>query len=94
MSNSVKESVTLQRPKTKDDRTSSKTQRFPFFDREPFRPVTEFLPQFDMNNPTHHINGAIGPAGPTLRALPEEEMPVPSPPTLQLLPSDIHISGK
>ncbi|XP_061573967.1 collagen, type XXVIII, alpha 1b [Cololabis saira] len=91
-SKSTKESLKLQRPKISEDRTLSKTQRFPFFDREPFRPVTEFLPQFEMNNPTRHINGAIGPAGPTLRALPEEEMPAPSPPTPQLLPSDTQTS--
>lgn len=72
-----REPIAPQRPKT-DDRSSSETQRFPFFDWEPFRPVTEF----DMKDPNHHVamTGAIGPAGPTLRALPEEKTPAPSPP--------------
>ncbi|XP_069544117.1 collagen, type XXVIII, alpha 1b [Brachyistius frenatus] len=82
------ENVTPQRPKT-DDRTASEIQRFPFFDREPFRPVTEFLPQFEMNNPTRRtvMTGAMGPAGPTLKAPPEEKTPPPTPPTPSLLPS-------
>lgn len=84
-----RESVPPQRPKT-DDRSSSETQRFPFFDREPFRPVTEFLPRFELNNPTHHMvmTGAIGPAGPTPKAPPEVKTPPPSPPTPPLPPSD------
>ncbi|KAK2845045.1 hypothetical protein Q5P01_011704 [Channa striata] len=51
-----------QHPKT-DDGLSTETQRLPFFDREPFRPVTEFLSQFEMKNPAHHVvlTGAVGP---------------------------------
>ncbi|KAM6910479.1 collagen, type XXVIII, alpha 1b [Xenentodon cancila] len=91
-SNSNKESVKLQRPRNREDRTPSKTQRFPFFDREPFRPVTDFLPQFEINSPVDQINRAIGLAGPTVGVLPEEEMPAPSPATPQLLPSDANTS--
>lgn len=81
---------------TADGRTPSESQRFPFFDREPFRPVTEFLPQFEMNNPTHDMvmTGATGPAGPTLKAPPEEKTPpLPALPTPPLLPSDTYQSG-
>lgn len=90
------ESTSPKRP-TADGRTPSETQRFPFFDREPFRPVTEFLPQFEMNNPTHDVvmTGAIGPAGPTLKAPPEEKTPLlPALPTPPLLPSDTYQSAE
>ncbi|XP_042369986.1 collagen alpha-1(XXVIII) chain-like, partial [Plectropomus leopardus] len=89
-----REPITLQRPKT-DDRSSSETQRFPFFDREPFRPVTEFLPQFDVKEPNHHVvmTGAIGPAGPTLKTPTEKKTPAP-PPTPPPLPSDTYISAE
>ncbi|XP_049439428.1 collagen, type XXVIII, alpha 1b isoform X2 [Epinephelus fuscoguttatus] len=88
-----REPITLPRPKM-DDRSSSEIQRFPFFDREPFRPVTEFLPQFDMKDPNHHVvmTGAIGPAGPTLKAPPEKKtLPPPTPP---LLPSDTYAAER
>lgn len=73
--------ITPHRPKT-DDRSG--IPRFPLFDREPFRPVTEFFPQFDIKDTTNHVvvTGAIGPAGPTLRAPPEEKTPTPFPPPL------------
>ncbi|XP_041842826.1 collagen, type XXVIII, alpha 1b [Melanotaenia boesemani] len=87
-----REPVTPQRTRTDDDRTSSETQRFPFFDREPFRPVTEFLPRFEMNSPPHHLTGAIGPAGPTLRAPRGDDIAAQSPPSPPLLPSDSHTS--
>nr|XP_033495873.1 collagen, type XXVIII, alpha 1b isoform X3 [Epinephelus lanceolatus] len=89
-----REPITLPRPKM-DDRSSSEIQRFPFFDREPFRPVTEFLPQFDMKDPNHHVvmTGAIGPAGPTLKAPPEKKTP-PPPPTPPLLPSDTYAAER
>lgn len=85
--------ITLQRPKT-DDRTTSETQRFPFFDREPFRPVTEFLPQFEIKNPTNRmvLTGAIGPAGPSLKSPPQEKMPPLPPPTPPLLSFDAEAS--
>lgn len=87
--------VTPQRPKT-DDRSSSETQRFPFFDRQPFRPVTEFLPHLDTKDPTDDVvmTGAIGPAGPTLKAPLVEKTagPLP-PPTPALLPSDTYVSA-
>ncbi|XP_035527728.1 collagen, type XXVIII, alpha 1b [Morone saxatilis] len=87
-----REPIAPLRPKT-DDRSSSEIQRFPLFDREPFRPVTEFLPQFDMKDPTNRMvmTGAIGPAGPTLKTPPEEKTP---PPTLVLLPSDTYVSAE
>lgn len=87
-----REPPTPQRPKT-DDRSSSETHRFPLFDREPFRPVTEFFPQFDIKDPINHVvvTGAIGPAGPTLRAPSEEKTPTPFPPPL--LPPDTDTSG-
>ncbi|XP_070691171.1 collagen, type XXVIII, alpha 1b [Pempheris klunzingeri] len=87
--------VTPLRPKT-DDRSSSEIQRFPLFDREPFRPVTEFLPQLDMKDPTHHVvmTGAIGPAGPTLKAPHAEKTPRPSPQTPARLPSDAFVSAE
>lgn len=86
-----REPLTPQRPKM-DDRSSSEIQRFPLFDREPFRPVTEFFPQFDIKDPNHVVvTGAIGPAGPTLRAPPEEKTPTPFPPPL--LPPDSDASG-
>ncbi|XP_026172903.1 collagen, type XXVIII, alpha 1b [Mastacembelus armatus] len=74
--------ITPGRPKT-DGRTSTETQRFPFFNREPFRPETEFLPQFETENPTRRMGmtEAIRPAGPTSRAPPEEETPLLFPPT-------------
>ncbi|XP_024659919.2 collagen, type XXVIII, alpha 1b isoform X1 [Maylandia zebra] len=87
------ESTSRKRP-TMNSRTTLETQRLPFFDREPFRPVTEFLPQFDVNNPTHDVvmTGAIGPAGPTLKTPPEEKIPpVPTPP---LLSSDNFLSAE
>ncbi|XP_017284060.1 collagen, type XXVIII, alpha 1b isoform X2 [Kryptolebias marmoratus] len=76
-----------------EDRTTSETQRFPFFDSEPFRPVTEFLPQFDVNK--FHMTEAVGPDGSTLRAPTRKEMPAPSPPSSPSpppLPSDPHTS--
>ncbi|KAM7382966.1 hypothetical protein PAMP_002657 [Pampus punctatissimus] len=76
-------------PKT-DDRSTSETQRFPFFNREPFRPVTEFLSQSDMKNHMM-MTGAIEPSGPTLKTPSEEKMPPPTPP---LLHSDIDVSEK
>ncbi|XP_029307094.1 collagen, type XXVIII, alpha 1b [Cottoperca gobio] len=89
-----REPITLQRPKT-DDRSASETQRFPFFDREPYRPVTEFPPKFDMKDPNRHVvmTGAIGPVGPTWKA--EERTPPPSSstsPTPPLPSSDTHVS--
>ncbi len=83
-----------QRPKT-DDGPASEVQRFPLFDREPFRPVTEFLPQFDMKDPTDRsaMTGANGPPGPTLRALPEERTPPLLLPTPAMLPSGTDSSG-
>ncbi|KAM4581200.1 collagen, type XXVIII, alpha 1b [Odontesthes bonariensis] len=87
-SHSDRESVTPQRPKTDNDRTSE-IQRFPFFDREPFRPVTEFLPQFEMNNPPHHMNGAIKLGAPSKKGV-----PAPSPQTPPLLHSDTHTSAE
>ncbi|XP_035813413.2 collagen, type XXVIII, alpha 1b isoform X2 [Amphiprion ocellaris] len=85
-------SVTPHKPKT-DDRTPSQSQRFPFFDREPFRPVTDFLSQLDTNNPTHStvLTEAMGPAAPTLKAPPEEKKLPPSPP---LPPSDTYGSER
>ncbi|XP_030013147.1 collagen, type XXVIII, alpha 1b [Sphaeramia orbicularis] len=91
-----REPITVPRPKT-EDRTPSETQRFPFFDREPFRPVTDFLSQLDVKNPSSHkiMTGAIGPAGPTLKNLPENKTPSPlSPPTPPPLPSDTYVSAE
>lgn len=90
-----REPITPQRPPTPDDRSSSEIQRFPLFDREPFRPVTEFMPQFDMQDPTNNVvmTGAIGPAGPTLKTPSEERIPAPLPPTPALKPSDTRDSG-
>lgn len=61
------------RPET-DDR--SETPRFPLFDREPFRPVTEFFPD-PANNVV--VNGAIGPSSPTQKTSSETETPTPFP---------------
>ncbi|XP_032375562.1 collagen, type XXVIII, alpha 1b isoform X2 [Etheostoma spectabile] len=85
-----REPIPPQRPKTDDRSGPTETQRFPQFDREPFRPVTEFLPQFDMKDPDRHVvmTGAIGPAGPTLKAPPEEKTQPPTPPTPPLPNSD------
>ncbi|KAM7421497.1 hypothetical protein PAMA_015576 [Pampus argenteus] len=69
-------------PKT-DDRSTSENQRFPFFSREPFRPVTEFLPQSDMKNHMM-LTGAIGPAGPTLKTPSEVKTPPPTPPEVNV----------
>ncbi|CAJ1062945.1 collagen%2C type XXVIII, alpha 1b [Xyrichtys novacula] len=84
-----REPIAPQRPKT-DDRSSTVTQRLPFFDWEPFRPVTEFGPQFDMKDPDRHkvMTGAVGPAGPTLKVLPEERTPAPTATTPSLQPSE------
>lgn len=85
------------RPKPYEDRTTSETQRFPFFDREPFRPVTEFLPQFDINK--LYMTEAVGPDGSTQRAPTKKELPAPSPPSSPSppspppLPPDPHTSG-
>ncbi|XP_023249185.1 collagen alpha-1(XXVIII) chain-like [Seriola lalandi dorsalis] len=89
-----KEPITAQRPKP-DDRTATDAQRFPFFDWEPFRPVTEFLPQFEVKKPSVQMvmTGAVGPAGPTLK-VPSEKTPAPSPPTPPLLPSDSNMSAE
>ncbi|XP_038566524.1 collagen, type XXVIII, alpha 1b [Micropterus salmoides] len=90
-----REPITPQRPRM-DDRNSLDTQRFPLFDREPFRPVTEFLPQLDLKDPTNHMvmTGAIGPAGPTLKSEPEEKTPPPLATTPPLLPSDTYVSAE
>lgn len=77
------------RPKPDEDRTTSETQKFPFFDIEPFRPVTEFLPQFDINK--LYMTEAVGPDGSTQRAPTKKELPVPSPPSM---PSYPHTSGR
>lgn len=71
-----------------EDKMDSETQRFPFFNREPFRPVTEFLPQFEMNNPTQRmvINGDLGAAGVNVRAPFKEKRPPQ--------PSDTFVSGE
>lgn len=68
----------------------SETLRFPFFDREPFRPVTEFLPQFEMNNPTQRmvIDGALGAVGLNVGDPMKERRTFPQ------LPSDTFISGE
>ncbi|CAB1415300.1 unnamed protein product [Pleuronectes platessa] len=79
-----REAVSPQRPKP-DARTPTDTQRFPFFDWEPFRPVT------DGKKPSTHMetNGASGPAGPTVKAPPpEEQAPPPSPQPPPLVTSD------
>lgn len=57
--------------------------------------MTEFLPQFDIKDPNNHVvmTGAIGPAGPTLKAPPEDKTAPPLPPTPPLLPSDTDGSG-
>ncbi|GAA6217249.1 collagen alpha-1(XXVIII) chain-like isoform X1 [Lates japonicus] len=91
-----REPITPQRSKP-DDRTSTEAQRFPFFDWEPFRPVTEFLPKFEVKKPSLHgmvMTGAIGPAGPTLRAPLERRTPPTTPPTPPLLPSDAYVSAE
>ncbi|XP_067367921.1 collagen, type XXVIII, alpha 1b isoform X2 [Channa argus] len=77
-----------------DGRLSTETQRLPFFDRDPFRPVTEFLSQFELKNPTDHmvLTGSIRPAGPTRKAPSEDMKLLPSPPTPPLLPSEAHKS--
>ncbi|XP_054478041.1 collagen, type XXVIII, alpha 1b [Anoplopoma fimbria] len=82
-------------PKT-DDRDTSETPRFPLFDREPFRPVTELFPKFDMKENNDHVvmTGAMGPAGPTLRALPEEREQPAMPPTPPALASDTYPSAE
>nr|XP_020471131.1 collagen alpha-1(XXVIII) chain isoform X2 [Monopterus albus] len=87
--------IPSQRPET-DVRTSTETQGFPFFDRESFRPVSEFLPELEMKNSTHHMvmTRPTGPASPTLKAPPEEKMPPPSPATPPLLPSDTYTSAE
>lgn len=87
-----REPIVPQIPET-DDRSSSDIQRFPLFDREPFRPVPELFPQFGRKDPTNHmvVTGAVGPAGPTLKALSEEKTPTPFPPPLQ--PSDTYAAG-
>uniref|UniRef100_A0A3Q1HEG1 Uncharacterized protein n=1 Tax=Anabas testudineus TaxID=64144 RepID=A0A3Q1HEG1_ANATE len=79
-----------------DFKTLPETQRLPFFDREPFRPVTEFLSQSEMKNPTHQVvmTGGIGPAGPTVKAPPEKKVSPLPPPTPPTLPPDNHIPGK
>ncbi|KAF0031938.1 hypothetical protein F2P81_016493 [Scophthalmus maximus] len=84
-----KEAVSPQRPKP-DTRTSTDIQRFPFFDWEPFRPVTELLPRFEVKNPPPNtvVTGSTGPAGPTLKA------PLPSPLTPPLLTPDTHASAE
>ncbi|KAF7661231.1 hypothetical protein LDENG_00266690 [Lucifuga dentata] len=78
--------IIQQRPKP-DDRT---TQRFPVFDREPFRPSTELLPKLEMKDPI--MTGSIGPVDPTLKAPTQEEAPPLSPPTSPALPSDTFVS--
>lgn len=60
--------VPPQKEKTGEDRSPSETQRFPFFDRELYRPVAEVLPKFDVNKPNPHKNGANGQAGQALSA--------------------------
>ncbi|XP_068562991.1 collagen, type XXVIII, alpha 1b [Cebidichthys violaceus] len=95
----AREPIALPRPKT-DDRIDSETPRFPYFDREPFRPVTEFLPGFGKTDNNDHVvmTGAVGPAGPTLRAPSEEKTqpppPPPTPPTPPLLPPDTYASAE
>ncbi|KAK5862109.1 hypothetical protein PBY51_017538 [Eleginops maclovinus] len=85
-----REPITPQTPKT-DDRSSSEKQRWPFFDREPFRPVTDSFPQFDMKDPKHVVmTGVIGPAGPTLKTPPPISSTLPT----SLLPSDSNISAE
>nr|XP_019958970.1 PREDICTED: collagen alpha-1(XXVIII) chain-like [Paralichthys olivaceus] len=88
-----RESVSPQRPKP-DARTPTEAQRFPFFDWEPFRPVTELLPRFEVKDPSIRVetNGAVGPAGPTLK--PEEKIPLPSPQTPPLVTSDTGVSAE
>ncbi|TKS82578.1 Collagen alpha-1(XXVIII) chain [Collichthys lucidus] len=89
-----RELVSPRRPKT-DDRSTSEIHRLPHFDREPFRPVTEFLPHFDWKDPTNRMvmTGAFGPERPTPPpGLPEERTQMP--PTPALLPSDSFITAK
>ncbi|KAE8289237.1 Collagen alpha-1(XXVIII) chain Precursor [Larimichthys crocea] len=89
-----RELVSPHRPKT-DDRSISEIHRFPHFDREPFRPVTEFLPHFDWKDPTNRMvmTGAFGPERPTPpQGLPEERTQMP--PTPALLPSDSFITAE
>ncbi|KAM3614078.1 uncharacterized protein V6R79_009784 [Siganus canaliculatus] len=83
-----REPIAPQRPNT-DDRSSSEIQRFPLFDREPFRPVTEFLPLSDIKDDTNHLmeTGAVGPEGPTIKVQPEEKKP---PPPLPPTPTQLH----
>lgn len=52
------------------------TPRFPLFDREPFRPVTEFFPDPASNVV---VNGAVGPSSPSQRTMSETETPTPLP---------------
>ncbi|XP_034030195.1 collagen, type XXVIII, alpha 1b [Thalassophryne amazonica] len=82
-----RESITPQQPRT-DERTTTETYRVPFFDREPFRPVTEVFPHFDVNNPIHRKVITRGPAGPTLKT-PAEESTLPPSPATTLLPADM-----
>ncbi|TKS82596.1 Collagen alpha-1(XXVIII) chain [Collichthys lucidus] len=89
-----RELVSPRRPKT-DDRSTSEIHRLPHFDREPFRPVTEFLPHFDWKDPTNRMvmTGAFGPERPTPPpGLPEERTQMP--PTPALLPSDSFITAE
>ncbi|XP_035019281.1 collagen, type XXVIII, alpha 1b [Hippoglossus stenolepis] len=90
-----REEVSPQRPKP-DTRAPTDTQRFPFFDWEPFRPVTELLPRFEGKKPSTHTetNGAAGPAGPTVKAPPEERTPPPSPQPPPLVTSDTGVSAE
>ncbi|KAL3060006.1 hypothetical protein OYC64_014577 [Pagothenia borchgrevinki] len=77
-----REPITPQRPKT-DDRSSSEIHRWPFFDMDPFRPVTESFPQFDMKDPKRVVmTGVIGPAGPTLMTPPRFTSILPTTPLL------------
>ncbi|XP_071388892.1 collagen alpha-1(XXVIII) chain-like, partial [Centroberyx affinis] len=82
-----REPITAQRPRT-DERTTTETLRFPFFDREPFKPVTEFLPPSEVKNPTRSMvmTGVRGPEGPTMRPPAQERPPLLSPPTPPPLP--------
>ncbi|XP_043974238.1 collagen, type XXVIII, alpha 1b [Gambusia affinis] len=84
------ELVLPERPNTDEDRNPSEPQRFPFFDRELYRPVEEFLPPFDANKPKHQKPGANGQAGASTRALTKKESLVISPP---LKPSDTRRSA-
>ncbi|XP_076006634.1 collagen, type XXVIII, alpha 1b [Genypterus blacodes] len=77
----------IQHRPTTDDRSTSDTPRVPLFDRQPFRPSTEILPEVEMKGPIYTMTMKT-PSHPTPRTPTQATNPPVPPPTPPALPSE------